>query len=99
MRNLTLFVLTVTVLALPFCRKATNKTVVVKRDCTGTYLHFNDRDYKVCNTEMLTNIANGDSIEATFTAIKKCNGTANGAINCAITHEYTEWVEVKQIRK
>ena len=40
------------------------KSMLVVRDCTGTYLRVADKDYHVCNTEKLAKYSNGETVNA-----------------------------------
>lgn len=79
------------------CAKERNKTVTVVRDCSGTYLEFNEKDYHVCNPEKVSSFANGDVVTATFEKIDECNGSAKDAIVCELYHKNEGWIKVSKI--
>jgi hypothetical protein len=79
------------------CKKE-NKSVTLIRDCTGTYLRFNDKDYKVCNLEKVEMIADDEIVTATFIKINKCNGSANGIPVCKLLHANEGWIEIVKIK-
>jgi len=97
MKRLTYLSLTICVLALPFCTKSSTKTTTVVRDCTGIYLRMDGKDYRVCNTEKVDQLANGTVVSASFNKLKQCNGTARDAIVCMMYHENAGWIEVTKI--
>lgn len=68
--------------------------MTVVRDCTGTYLRFNEKDYNVCNLEKVSSFPNGILVTATFKKIKNCTG---GAI-CHMYHENEGWIQVEKIK-
>jgi hypothetical protein len=79
------------------CKKE-NKSVTLIRDCTGTYLRFNDKDYKVCNLEKVESIPHGENITASFKKIIKCKGSANEGTVCLLLHTNEGWIEVLSIK-
>lgn len=88
---------TIFLLTLFACKKERNKTVTVVRDCTGTYLRFEGKDYHVCNLEKVSTFTDGATVKATFKKIKECNGSAKDAIVCYVLHENEGWVDVEKI--
>ena len=87
----------ITILILFSCKKEKNEEVSVVRDCTGTYLHFNGKDYQVCNSDKLASFENGFTVKATFKRIKKCEGSANLETKCTMIHSNEGWIEVEKI--
>lgn len=96
----TLFIVT-TIFALTIfgCKKERNKTVTVVRDCTGSYLRWEEKDYHVCNLEKITDFANGTEVTATFKKLKKCDGSANDRAVCLMIHQNEGWIEVLEIKE
>ncbi len=80
------------------CKKESNQQVKVVRDCTGTYLHWEGKDYKVCNLEKVSPFPDGTTITATFTKTNNCNGSAKNAIVCFMLHDNEGWIEVNNIK-
>lgn len=72
--------------------------VTVIRDCTGTYLRWNNKDYHVCNLEKSASFADGASAMASFKKIGACTGSANDQIVCYMLHANEGWIEVEDIR-
>ena len=87
----------ITLLTLFSCKKEKNAEVSVVRDCTGTYLRFEGKDYHVCNSEKLASFRNGMTVKATFKRIKKCDGSANNETKCLMIHSNEGWIEVEKI--
>ena len=54
------------------CSKVNNKNMTVIKDCTGSYLRFNGKDYHICNIEMVESFANGVEVEGSFEKIDDC---------------------------
>ncbi len=93
----TLFVLFLTIL-LAGCKKEINKIVTVVRDCTGTYLRFDGKDYQVCNLEKVSSFSDGSIVTATFKSINVCNGPAKDSVVCLMIHHNEGWIEVEKIK-
>ncbi len=73
-------------------------SMMVVRDCTGTYLRINGKDYRVCNLEKVEPFADGSKVVATFIKIDPCNGSAKDAVICYMLHPNEGWIEVTSIR-
>ncbi len=78
------------------CGKTTNATVV--RDCTGVYLNFDGKDYRVCNIEKISNYKHGQEIKASYKKLSSCDGTANDQPVCFMLHEYESWIEITKVK-
>ena len=72
--------------------------MTVIRDCTGTYLRLDGKDYHVCNLEKVSSYPNGTNVVVTFKKIKDCTGLANDAIVCQMLHANEGWIEVEKIK-
>jgi hypothetical protein len=79
------------------CKKECNKSMTVVKDCTGTYLRTDGKDYHVCNSDKLESYSNGTEVRATFKKTDKCTGPANDAPVCYMLHENEGWVDVVKI--
>jgi len=64
----------------------------VIKDCTGTYLRYQQKDYQVCNTAILANYDNGNSVIAGFNKISSCDSIP--PIVCFMLHPSEGIVEV-----
>ena len=83
-------------LAITSCKKDRDgKTVIIYRDCTGTYLRHEGKDYHVCNTDKIASFSTGSTAQAIFTAIDDCIVTGN---ICAMYHTNEGWINVEQIK-
>lgn len=96
-RNLLFLILLVLIAYFPSCKKERNLTVTVERDCTGTYLRLDGKDYQVCNLEKVSSFSEGATVSVTFKKIKECRGSAKDAIVCFMLHENEGWIEVEKI--
>lgn len=59
--------------------------MIVIKDCTGTYLRLNDKDYPVCNEDKLDKFADGTSVDASFVSDDKC---ISERMHCSTVHEH-----------
>ena len=90
-QNVILLILLTTFLS---CSKVNNKNMIVIKDCTGSYLRFNDKDYHICNMEVVDNFDNGTEVEASFKKIDECD---NNWSECYMLHDNEGWINVTKI--
>jgi hypothetical protein len=64
----------------------------VIKDCTGSYLRYQSKDYKVCNTSAVAAYKNGDMVNASFNKISSCNSLP-GYI-CQMYHQNEGFITV-----
>ena len=72
--------------------------MIVVRDCTGTYLQKDGKDYQVCNLEKVQAFAAGQSVTVSYKKLSVCKGSAADAIVCLMLHANEGWIEVVDIR-
>ena len=96
--NLIFFILLVLTALFPSCKKERSQTLTVERNCTGTYLRLDGKDYKVCNLEKVSSFSDGTTVTATFKKIDECNGAAKDAVVCQTLHPNEGWIEVDEIK-
>ncbi len=74
--------------------KTSCKLEIIK-DCTGTYVRWNEKDYQVCNFELLEKFKGGEVIEAKFYRLKECNNPLlKDMVFCTMYHQNEGWVKV-----
>ena len=93
MKNYTLLVILLIVTA-SSCSKQNTEPITVIKDCTGSYLRFNGKDYQVCNQESLKDYKSGTQIETSFEQIESCS---NNEIVCLMYHINEGCVNVLKI--
>ena len=77
------------------CSKIQTSVTVVK-DCTGSYLRHNEKDYHICNIEKVEGFENGDEVQAFFEKISDCD---NGEIIvCEKIHRNEGWIVILKIK-
>lgn len=81
-------------LALVSCGKLKQREMLVVRDCTGTYLRLDDRDYKVCNTNATDIFVEGTMVRAAVQTNASCN---DDGYYCEMYHQYDSRVRVLSI--
>jgi hypothetical protein len=84
--------------ALMSCKKESGKKMTVVKDCTGSYLRVDGKDYQVCNLEKTNPFPNGAAVTVSFKNISKCTGSAADQIVCMMYHESEGWIEVVSIK-
>lgn len=77
------------------CSKVNDRNMIVIKDCTGSYLRFNEKDYHVCNIEMLEIYDNGIEVKASFKKIDDC--PSNDEVVCEMLHANEGWINVTKI--
>lgn len=87
-------------LALTFfsCKKDVTKNATVIKDCTGTYMRLNGKDYKVCNIEKVSSFQNGTTVSVSFKELKDCEGSGNIVATCYMLHQFESWIEIENIK-
>lgn len=77
-------------MVLPFvfsCSSANNpESAKVVRDCTGTYLQIDKKDYLVCNSAIFKNFKEGQTVSATFEKADYCS-EFEGQVVCMMYHK------------
>ena len=76
------------------CSSIKNTEVTVVRDCTGTYVRSNEKDYHVCNLDVVKDVADGATVKLDFKKVSACPAM-DSTIVCMMYHENEGWVEVK----
>lgn len=75
--------------------KAANlKTCAVVKDCSGTYLRNDGKDYHVCNAALLDSFPSGTKILVDYERVNECKDTSQKAI-CMLYHVNAGWIIVK----
>jgi hypothetical protein len=96
--KLIIFLFFITILTTT-CKKRTRGTMTVIKDCTGSYLRYNDKDYPVCNEDKLDSFEDGTTVSATFVKDDKC---ISDRAHCAMVHGHVTEVgrfRVTKIKK
>ena len=79
------------------CQKDDSKNVTVIRDCTGTYLRMEGKDYLVCNIAATDAYRDNEKVTASFKRIRSCEEDAGRTI-CQLYHANEGWIQVISIR-
>ncbi len=79
------------------CNKEECKSMKVVRDCSGTYLQIDGKDFHVCNEEKLSSFSSGTNVTASFKTIDNCKALAEKCV-CKIGHKSYGWVEVVDLK-
>lgn len=95
----TIFTAAIFLLTVIACKKESSQTMTmtVVRDCTGTYLRNDGKDYQICNVEKIASFADGATVMATFRKLDACNRAVN-MVDCYMYHTKESWIEVSKIK-
>lgn len=74
------------------CQAGESQTITMVRDCTGSYLRINEKDYQLCNPEMLTDFADGSTLHLEYQLVDSCKEQTPSGPVCAMYHEKEGWV-------
>jgi hypothetical protein len=77
------------------CQKEELREVTIIRDCSGTYIRWNNKDYHVCNYEKIADYADNLVLTVDFYKISSCNDTS--AV-CELYHQNEGPVFIKKIK-
>lgn len=78
------------------CLKVNDKDMIVVKDCTGSYLRYNEKDYHICNIEVVENYVSWTEVEASFKMIKECPDYDE--VVCDMLHLNEGWIIVTKIK-
>lgn len=91
-----LVMLIVLTLSMTSCTKHATRAVVLK-DCTGTYLRIHNKDYNVCNFELIQSYPEGTELNVFFQKIDECNPLGDPII-CEMYHKTEGIIEITKIK-
>ena len=92
-----LSITTVAVLLTLFsCKRETNTMTVIK-DCTGTYLRMDGKDFHVCNIGKLSLFSTGTTVNATFKKIDNCKRLEDMVV-CKMLHPNEGLIEIVKLK-
>jgi hypothetical protein len=77
--------------------KISDQKMKVVKDCSGTYVQYENADYQVCNKDILAKYNDGDWIVASFYTLNECTEKKDEVI-CMLYHENKGWVKVFDIQ-
>ena len=94
-------ILSITAITLLFtifsCNKEKCKSMTVVKDCSGTYLSIDGKDFHVCNQEKLSSFSSGTTVTATFKKIANCKALEEQSV-CMLYHQNEGWIEVCNLK-
>ncbi|MCI5059378.1 MAG: hypothetical protein MRY83_24915 [Flavobacteriales bacterium] len=79
------------------CKKEKNVSSEVIRDCTGTYLRLDEKDYKVCNIDILEGYESETNIIATFKKTNNCDDPEVAV--CLLYHPFEHYIKIQSIQE
>lgn len=100
MRRIIFLMISISILISAACEKDELETAiqaVIVRDCTGTYLRHDGKDFHICNIDKVETFTNKETISLTFKKLGTCNGSGIGSIVCDMLQKSEGWIEVIRI--
>ncbi|MCI5059379.1 MAG: hypothetical protein MRY83_24920 [Flavobacteriales bacterium] len=79
------------------CSKKRNTDAKVIRNCTGIYLNVDNKNYKVCNRDILQNYENEEPLTATFKKAEDCD--LQSELVCFMHFDFEHYIEIKDIKE
>lgn len=76
--------------------EANKVEATVVKDCTGSYLRMNNKDYQVCNVDVLSDYESNSKIEVNYKSISTCDW--GDQIICEMYHENEGLIEITGIK-
>ena len=70
--------------------------VTIIKNCTGNYLRYEDKDYRICNGDVVNKLGDGMSAKAAFNVTTTCTNP-KPEIVCAMAYLYEGVVIVTYI--
>jgi hypothetical protein len=98
MKNILNFFIAFIIITSAACQKENKFAMIVIRDCTGTYLQHDGKDYRVCNLEKVQNFVDGAKVTASYKRLNECRGEGINQIVCLMYHQHEAWIEVTTIK-
>ncbi|MEN8927615.1 MAG: hypothetical protein ABF242_03450 [Flavobacteriales bacterium] len=96
MKTLNHIILVISITLLFSCNKEKiDQEATIVRDCTGTYLRIDTKDYLVCNFEVTNGFSENDRVTASFKKIEYCE--ALDIITCELYHKNYGLINVTEI--
>ncbi|MDG1330987.1 MAG: hypothetical protein P8P74_01550 [Crocinitomicaceae bacterium] len=84
------------ILMLASCGKYGRKATI-DRDCTGTYLEINNKDYLVCNPSMINSYPDGTSLKVKYNTVPECRASSD-TFFCELYHKNYGSIEITEIK-
>ncbi|MFP5470934.1 MAG: hypothetical protein ACLGGV_05005 [Bacteroidia bacterium] len=86
-------------LFLSSCNKVRNINAEFIKDCTGSYIRIDDKDYKICNIDDVEGYQYGDKIQVSFKKLENCDEEESSQIICMLYHHFETFAFITKIRK
>jgi hypothetical protein len=80
------------------CAKKNGVEASITRDCTGTYIRIQDKDYLVCNINSVAEYNEGDKVKVSYKVVTDCP-EKEGLMVCMMYHENEGMVRILKVRK
>jgi hypothetical protein len=64
------------------------------KDCTGSYIRIENKDYKVCYYKEVVNYKTGDVISVVYKKKKECTTISPDELTCKMAHSFEYYIEI-----
>jgi hypothetical protein len=93
---LTFFVPTVTFFLTTCSKDSDLQTAIVKKDCTGTYLVVDGKNYDLCKINQVANFPDGATVKVKF-KMTECNFSCNNYAICMMVRPSQGCIDIQVI--
>lgn len=77
------------------CKPKCDRDAQIIRDCTGTYIRVDNKDYKVCNVGIVSGRADNVIIKVKYKRLDSCSKKSEPM--CLMAHDNQGWVEILEV--
>ena len=98
MKNIFFILTSIILIAFSSCSEINNRNMTVIKDCTGSYLRFNNKDYHICNFEIVDEFGDETEVKASFNKIETCSNLEGIAV-CEMYHKNEGLINVTEIEE
>lgn len=71
--------------------------MTVIKDCTGSYLRYDQKEYLICNVETVEGIQSNTKVEVSYTLLDSCSAL-NDIESCYMLHKYESIIKITKIK-
>lgn len=80
------------------CSSLSSVEARVVRDCSGTYIRVGEKDYQVCNRNLLNSYHDGDSVRIRFSPVESCP-ELDSVMICLMFHQNEGFIQIKKVNE
>jgi hypothetical protein len=92
------FIIVVLAIIVLACTKKSGVEASITRDCTGTYVRIQDKDYLVCNSNSVAEYNEGEKVKVSYKMVTDCP-EKEGLMVCMMYHQNEGMVRILKVKK